>query len=436
MQVSQILADVASGNVVYVYCRPDVLDFSSADGKGELVICCQGDDEYVLQLDREIVQHIWFRLQLSIFAAGKKVFGWNLKNLFSYLRHHGGKDFKTEANLIDLKVIESYLGISQKRPGSLADAMARVRHIFNSGIWKDVQPIYKRIHLPLITQTIPAIETLGVLDKRLESVVYPHYQIDGQVNGRLKSDKSFALGFVPHTMSEDDREAILPRGLEDMFMYFDYKNMEVAVLQWLSKDKKLGEHLETPDVYAAIYEQVIGKKCEEGQREVAKNFFLPVIYGLSASGLVEKFKTKHNMVISFDAAQAIVDRINDSYGTATDWIGGSQQHAEISHVARDFYGRRREFPDDAYLVRGFKVQAPAATICLDRLIHLQRSIPVVMHIHDGYVALANKGNWQSVYKTAKGILEAESDFFQGLKLKVNCKAGRNLNRLKPIGKKG
>jgi len=427
MSVAAMLADVAKGQTVFIYQKPEVLDFTTS-GKAEVVVCGQEGNEVRVSLDKENVLVLWSILQFSIFGAGRKVIGWNLKSLFSYLRYYGGKDFKAEGALIDLKIIESYLGIAKLAPDSLAQALGRVRAIFNSGLWDGVQKVYKRIHLPLLTTVIPALETRRLLDLRLQSPVHAHYQIDGQENGRLKCDKAFALGFVPHALSAEDRENITPPGLDEIFLYFDFKNMEVAMLQWLSGDERLGEILKSaPDFYTAVFEIVVGKKCED--RDIAKKFFLPTIYGQSPNALAEKLN------IAFDTAQAIVSRVYDLFPQATGWVDNIQGEVEVHRTAKDYFGRRREFPDKAYLVRNFVVQAPASIICLDKLIHLHRSVNVAFHIHDGYVVLATKATWQSAYKTAKEILESESDLCPGLGLKVNCKAGRSLGKLKTIGRK-
>src|SRR6516225_9448498 len=117
MQAATMLADVAKGQTVYVYTHPEVLDFTVA-GKAELVICGQEGTEVRLGFDKDNVLVVWTMLQASVFGPGRKLIGWNLKNLFSYLRYHGSKDFKVEAALIDLKIIESYLGLSKPVPES------------------------------------------------------------------------------------------------------------------------------------------------------------------------------------------------------------------------------------------------------------------------------------------------------------------------------
>ena len=75
---------------------------------------------------------------------------------------------------------------------------------------------------------------------------------------------------------------------------------------------------------------------------------------------------------------------------------------------------------------------------MDRLIALHRLgiAPIAFHVHDGYVLLATKQNYKQVYIQARDVLQAEGEFSQGLHLRVNCKAGRNLNDLKSLIKKG
>jgi hypothetical protein len=63
---------------------------------------------------------------------------------------------------------------------------------------------------------------------------------------------------------------------------------------------------------------------------------------------------------------------------------------------------------------------------------LKDKAEIAYTVHDGYVVYATKENWKQVYKKCMDALTSESELCPGLKLKVSCKGGRNLNDLKVI----
>ena len=79
-------------------------------------------------------------------------------------------------------------------------------------------------------------------------------------------------------------------------------------------------------------------------------------------------------------------------------------------------------------------------ICLEKLVKLyfklKNKTDIAYTIHDGYVVYANKENWKNIFKMGHDVLSEDSEFCPGLKLKVSVKAGRNLNDLKTISRKG
>ena len=65
---------------------------------------------------------------------------------------------------------------------------------------------------------------------------------------------------------------------------------------------------------------------------------------------------------------------------------------------------------------------------------LFRSAQIAYTVHDGYVVYITKENWKQVLKKSVEVLTSESEISPGLKLKVSCKGGRNLDDLKYIKK--
>ena len=124
--------------------------------------------------------------------------------------------------------------------------------------------------------------------------------------------------------------------------------MEVFMLAWLSKDPLLLELCNTSDVYLALYEKIIGKKVDENSREMAKKFFLPVIYGQSSYGLGKR------LGVSTDVSNEIVSRINASFPVALSFIEESHKQLVENGYAKNIFGKRRYFQEgEEYLVKNF-----------------------------------------------------------------------------------
>jgi hypothetical protein len=369
-------------------------------------------------------------LQESIFNEGSTVICWNIKQFFSFARHLTGKIFKSEAKIIDLQVRESYLGVSQKAPANWKEAMNRCR-VFKEYQNDATKAIYDNIHLPLIREVIPEIESMGIMDADAKYPLHAYYTIEGQANGRLRCSKPTLKNFNPHSLGPKERKRYKPPGEDIWFLCFDFKNMEVRVLEWLSKDPKLGEFLaRDQDFYEQLFEAILNKPCNEDRlREFAKDCFFPVIFGSAAPGVAK------NLEISEKFAQHVIDKLNSLFPTAMAFIRNEQEKVKTNSQARDYFGRKRIFETDHYKAKNFIIQSPAATICLEKLIQLKNRLSTVnaelaFHVHDGYYLYVHKNKYRPVYKQIEKILEGPSNLCPELKLKVSCKVGPTLDEMK------
>lgn len=415
MEIREILSENLEQNF-FISFVPEIMDFTD-EVNPEIKLQFQNGRSYTIILEKDLPLIIEM-LKLSIFAKNKKVLTWNWKNFISYLLAKTGKLYTIEGTIIDLKILESYSGIKKKVPKTLVEALNRLKTVVST-TWKEIEPVYKNLHIPLITTVIPKLEVVGILSKPENNKVYAYYEIDGQDNGRLKCHKAYKAGFVPHVLRAEEKNNLLPRQ-DEFFMFFDFKAMEVYILAWLSKDPLLNELCQKKDVYLEIYERIYDKKGEEKDRILAKNIFLPVIYGKRDDPL-------------------IVDKIHKLFPVALDYVTKSEmvQEKQLDVYAKDFFGKRRYFGvGEEYLIRNFLIQSPASVVCLEKLVQLYYSLKektdIVISVHDGYFLYANKDNWQEIYKIGKDVLTDESKFCPGLKLSVVCRGGRNLNNLKLI----
>lgn len=434
-QLAKALSDL-SGTNVYVFCNPEVLDFTDNSRIPELNILSQNGHTVRINLTSDILPILIPLLKLSIFSKGQKILAWNWKNLASYILAKTNKSISVDGAIIDLKIIESYSGKKNNAPSTLNEALIRLKDLISKGIWKEIEPIYKKLHIPLITTVIPHLENSGILDFSSGERVYSYYEIDGQENGRLKCSGFYKKSFIPHALTPENRKNLKPRYENELFMVFDYKGQEVYQLAWMSQDSLLLELCKEPDVYSALFEKIIAKKCEnKNEREFAKKMFLPIIYGQSAYSLSQRCG------IALDASEKILERIETLFPVALAFIEGYQKQLKELGYAKDIFGKRRNFEaGKEYSVRNFAIQSPSAVVCLEKLTHLYYALKdktdLAYNVHDGFAVYATKENWKSIYKTGYDILKGESDFCPGLHLRLTCRAGRNLDNLKTITFKG
>jgi len=433
--MNQELVDLLSNvseQSIYVCFSPDVFDFTDKDSINEIKVFLQNGKNITFTLNEENVPFIASILKISLFAKGMKILTWDWKNLASFFLAKTKKNYFVEGSIIDLKILESYSGIKQKPPKNLNEALLRLKKMVSEGYWKEIENIYKNLHLPLISTVIPHLENSGIINVLTGSRVYAHYEVDGQENGRLRCFNAFKNGFVPHAMKPELKESLKPRNFEELFLVFDFRAMEVFMLAWLSKDPILGELCEKPDIYFSLYETLIGvPPKEKSDRELIKKMFLPVIYGQSPYMLGQRCN------IPKDTAESIVNRIYSSFPVVSSWIKNQQEQLQNLGFAKDVFNKRRTFDEDKqYLVRNFCIQAPAAVVCLEKLNHLYFALndktDIAYTVHDGYAVYANKNNWKEIYNIGKEVLSGVSDFCPNLRLKVTCRGGRNLNDLKII----
>lgn len=419
------------GNNFYVRCEPEAFDFTMANSPADLVIHAQGDfDPLRLTLDPANLRQIIPLLKLTIFAKDSRVVCWDMKTLFSYVLFHTRKVFEVGCHLVHLKALERFLGQSRAIPASLQEAMLRTRAIFADPNWGKAQKIYKTVTMPLISKVLPAIETLGILDTVRQCRVYPNYHVEGANNGRLSCDLHMASSFDPHGLTGEAKAVLACPQEDEYFLMCDFSSYEIFVLQWLSGDERLGQVVRAENVRGMLWKMVVGREMQDKDEPKAKLMFLPVIYGQSANSLSERLS------IHISVAEQIIARMKLLFPKAFAYVQEVQDQAISRHVAEDYFGRRRSFPEKQHKARNLAVQAPASTVSLEKLVQLHKNISsfaaIAYHAHDGYAIVTRKRDLRRSYEIAKQTLEAESELTPGLKLRVRCVAGKTLGNMYPI----
>lgn len=417
---------------VYVRTDPEVLDFTSTSpGK---VIISGGQKKVDLEINNENARELAGFLDNTIFNKEHitTIVAWDCKSLFTYLKHFVPKAIEPTANIIDLHVIENFLGIQKKQPENLSESLDRAKAVHAFSSWK--KP-YKDLLLPLMLKVLPALENVPLLDEQDRVTKYAHYEIEGQTNGRLRCSKRFSKGYVPHTLGLEQKQVLKPSGYGKIFLASDIKHCEVSVLQWLSGDDRLGEIIRSGnDLYREIYKIITRDDCTtDNKRKLGKEIFLKVIYGIGSNGLAEELK------VDVELAKELINRTYHGFPIATGWIKAKQNEAKLQGTIEDYFGRPRTFkPENSYLARNFVVQGVAATICLEKLCELHEAIQslesvLCFSIHDGYGFVCPVAQANETYKRINVVMKEPSKLCPGLFLKAETKFGKKLDAMKVIG---
>lgn len=360
------------------------------------------------------------------------VTSWSMKDIFSVLKCRTEMPMEVPGSLYDLSLICSYLSIEAERPVRFKDAVEVLKRCVAHPGWREFAPFYFGVYVPLATKVIPDMETCCLVDNSKKMCVYPHYDLKGQVNGRLRAFAPTEAHYNAHSIGPDQKRSLRPAGYDDVFVSFDYRNMEVNVLQWLSGDPALGSILEgDKDPYRAIWAKIARKEATDATRSLCKDMFLPVVFGQGGRSLSSRLGVEEKI------ATGIIDRLVSTFPVAFDWV--SSQSPNGDNMASDRFGRRRVFEEQKlYKIRNFVVQSPASMICLRKLVRLHESLSglarICFHVHDGYCVVCAKSQVDEVFELGTKVLEEEDPMFPGLRLRSACEFGNCLDNLQPINR--
>lgn len=395
-EISEFLQDQ---EIVYLCCNPEIVDFRKQyEGKICLHTATAVMEFYLPQITATFICGLESILNIKILLT------WDIKRLLTYFYFNLPKNFTIDLpKIIDIKYQEAFFGINNTMPQSLKEATKRVKSC----------DIHQSIHIPLATKVLPKIETLGFNDKERKKT-FCSYEIEGQTNGRLGCKKEFNDAVLVHHL---DRSRYYPNQ-DCIFAELDFKAAEVCVLQWLSKDQRLGKIIESGrDIY-----QTIAFLFDAPDRKFVKEFFLPTYYGMQPKAFSER------MNISLDEAKQYYDKVYKFFGTSMEWLDGHVDNVKINSVSVDYFGRPRNHSEKPWSVRNSVVQSVAAIFFQEKLIKLSDSFEVFANVHDAYFLYVLEKE-KDLLKDAIDILESPSELIPNLKIKVECKIGLDLDKL-------
>lgn len=428
-QIVKLLLDHFQTGAVFIASVDGVLDFTNREkAKSVRILLSSNSGNHEIPIADDWSARIFAKALMNCCEVGKKLLAWDWKSIVSFFLGMYGIKIQVNGTIIDLKILESYNDTKNEKPVNFLSFMNRLKQVMLSSNWSKINHIYKTVHLPLVLNVIPDLETVGILTTEK---LHAHYEITGQENGRMLCYKAFTRAYVPHVITPEQKETLKPLDFESVFVYMDYKSMEVKMLGWLSKDKEINELCQSEDIYKSAYEKILKTPCDtEEKRSLCKKFLLPVFYGMSAYGISEKIG------LPMKTSEAIVDRIKNIFCTSYAWIESHQKKAESDKKAEDFLGKIRNFPDKFYRARNFAVQSPAAIFCLYKLVDLYESLKdltkIAYNVHDGYMIYSRKDKLKEVILNSHKSLISECKLFPNLNMSVSCSVGRKLTEMKTI----
>lgn len=426
MQIAGVLESIQNTDVFF-HLEPEHIDWTDKVPV-DFNIQSNGNKFSINLLEEKEIESL--AASFYFYTKNSNLICWNLKNILSFFRKKSQINVEFEKVVYDLGILCSYFALPKKKPQTSKDAFYLLNFLKKSQSWKSFDNIYEKVYYPLISKVIPSIETNPLVDVLNKKFVYSFYEVEGQSNGRMKNLKILKDSFMPHSMGEKEKENLRLPSDDQYFVYFDYKHMEVSVLEWISKDKNLSKILSSDvDLYKSIWQSLTNQEASEEQRKICKNVFLPVIFGQGSYSLSQR------LGIGEKTATRLIYNLERSFPVAFAWI--KSQAADGNNFATDIFGRRRKFQkDEMYKIKNFCIQSPSNMICLRKLVKLHEALSnrakICFHIHDGYCISCNKKELKSVYDLSKKVLEEEDDLFPNLKLKTSCHYGENLNKLKNI----
>jgi DNA polymerase I-like protein with 3'-5' exonuclease and polymerase domains len=415
---------IQAGPTIFIKLEPEVVDFTR-NASFDLV-CLSKANEFRIQIDNENVIEVISLIKTALFEDKKiNIIGWNLKNLFTYVLVNTGGDLEFECKILDLKLAECFVGIREKCPANFSEVVVRLKRLFADSSWVKAKVIHQRVYLPLLSRVIPDIEAEGVFDANKRQILFPYYEIEGQTGGRLSTQLAYENCFNPHSLSEEERSKLHPKGNGLSFLWFDYHFHEVCILAWLSQDTMLLELVSGEgDFYRKLYTYLLNEECDtDDKRAFCKDYlFLPVIYGQGIETLSERAS------VTIEEAGRLIASLKAKFKTLFAWI---ENHEADNSVYVDYIGRKRSFAEgEFYKYRNFIIQSPGAIFCLEKLVRLHDELggygKIVAHIHDAYVVRSDDKQLETVKSICLKVLEGESIIFPGLKLKTNCKISKTL----------
>ena len=189
------------------------------------------------------------------------------------------------------------------------------------------------------------------------------------------------------------RFLVIPPSSDTVLVYVDYKCQEIAIAAALSNDPVMKEMYASSDAH--LWFAVMAGAAPPGAtkdkypaiRNLYKRISLGVLYGLTAYG------ASHQLQISLEQAQAIIDKHMDFFPVYWDWsermVQGAYDHGTI--FTKCDWGCKVPYDSNFRTWLNWPIQSAGSDIMRLTTIYLdQMNVQLLAIIHDGFLIMCRR----------------------------------------------
>ncbi|MGE4444009.1 MAG: DNA polymerase [Candidatus Altimarinota bacterium] len=287
------------------------------------------------------------------------------------------------------------------------------------------------------------VEGLSKLIQPETSTIHTSYNQTIASTGRLSSTNP-NLQNIPasHGLGGTIREAFLPFGETDVFMSFDYSQIEVRLLAIMSGDENLlGSFQNGVDIHANTGYFLFGKDdITSDERRIAKAVNFGVIYGISAFGLSKMIGIPQN------EAREYINKFFEQYPKVAEFFKKTIEFCEKNGYVETMFGRKRfigSINDSNSIIKkaaereaiNMPIQGSSADIIKLAMIQIDAFLreknlqsKMIMQVHDELVFNVVESEFDIIKTEIPNIME--NIISASISIKVDMGVGKNWRECK------
>ena len=230
------------------------------------------------------------------------------------------------------------------------------------------------------------------------------------------------------------RKAFVPKN--DLFISFDYSQIELRLLAHISNDKRLIEAFNNgEDIHTHVAADIYGieeKDVTKLQRKTAKAVIFGIVYGISGFGLGE------NLHITPKEAKMFIEKYYELYPDVKNYMDNIIKQAKKDGYVKTLFGRIRvieELNSSNYMVRqsgermalNTPIQGTSADIIKLAMVRIENKLKkhnlkskLVLQIHDELIFDVVNEEKEQIIKLAQEEMENAIKLSVPLKVSKSC----------------
>lgn len=363
------------------------------------------------------------KIDVKYLRSLKKKFGNELEYLEKEIYRIAGEKFNINSTDQLRTILFRKLKLKSKKKSKKTDKLSTDKNVLKSLIKQhEIIPAllkYRGVHKLYSTYVV------GIENRLIDGILYPSFGVTGTVTGRLNSsdpnlqniskasDDEHQLGLGEYQAMI--RPMFIPRE-GNLFLPFDYSQIEVRILAWYCQDEKLIKALEAgSDIHYNTAKDIFGNvEITDERRRAAKTINFGVIYGLSPKSLAER------LGLTEREANEFINTYFMTYPKIRPWIFSVHKQLRQNLYVENIFGRRRRFPQYPKLQHdwqrrsaqrmavNFMVQSTASDVVKLSQIRCFKELPKahqVAQVHDEIIFEVKEDEAQEYYGKITEIME-------------------------------